>query len=85
MQKQQPGSHTDLQVWFYLYELKEEARVDGDGQVILSCVASWDRRQEGVPDGTRPLHSLLQSRFPPHGAAFNPAAPEQSLAFCRAK
>lgn len=50
----------------YLHEFKQQTGFNGNGEVILSCVFAWNRRQEGVPDGTRPLHGLLQTWSPPH-------------------
>lgn len=58
----------------YLHELKQQAGLDGDGEVVLRGVFARNGSQEGVPDGTRPLHRLLQSRSSPHRAAFDPAA-----------
>lgn len=69
----------------YLHEFKQQTGFDGNGEVIPSCVFAWNGRQEGVPDGTRPFHYLLQSGSPPHRTAFDPAALEYRLPLCRNK
>lgn len=60
----------------YLHELKQESRFDGNRQIILGGVFTRNRRQEGVPNGAGSFHSLLQTRAPPHRAAFDPPASE---------
>lgn len=67
----------------HLHQLKEQARLDGQDQLVLGGVATRYRRQEGVPNGAGPLHRLLQTGTPPHRAALDPAAAEQRLALWR--
>lgn len=57
-----------------LHEFKQQTGLDSDVEVVLSCVLARNGRQEGVSDGTRPFHRLLQSWAAPHWAAFDPAA-----------
>lgn len=74
-----------VQTKAYLYYLKEQPRLDDDGDLVLGCIFARDAPQERISHGARALHGFLQPRLLPDRTCINPPSTKNTLGFLKNK